>query len=76
MNVKTIKTNDMNKKGILTIVMIAMFAMPMEARADGFSWDAGTKTLTVTGTDIANNPASEDGQYFQRREEHGLIGLL
>ena len=57
MNVKTIKTNDMNKKGILTIVMIAMFAMPMEARADGFSWDAGTKTLTVTGTDIANNPA-------------------
>ena len=57
MNVKTIKTNDMNKKGILTIVMIAMLAMPMEARADGFSWDAGTKTLTVTGTDIANNPA-------------------
>ena len=42
---------------MLAVVMIAMLAMPMEARADGFSWDAGTKTLTVTGTDIANNPA-------------------
>lgn len=50
-------TNMTRSSVMLAVVMIAMLAMPMEARADGFSWDAGTKTLTVTGTNIADNPA-------------------
>ena len=62
---------------MLAVVMIAMLAMPMEARADGFSWNAETKTLTVTGTDIASNiwPIVIGGTSVQKTDvEHLVIG--
>ena len=69
-------------KGIMTglllaVVTIAMFTMPTEAWADGFSWNAETKTLTVTGTDIASNiwPIVIGGTSVQKTDvEHLVIG--
>ena len=69
-------------KGIMTglllaVVTIAMFTMPTEAWADGFSWNAETKTLTVTGTDIASNiwPIVIGGTSVEKTDvEHLVVG--